>query len=420
MESQNKYNTKRDEILAILENKELTISEKFDSLQIAELIQDTDIYQAELVAQNQELLEKETQILTSRIEFETLFNFAPIAYFKLDKQYNIIKYNLKASDFFNSLNLRSYVNKPFSLLLKAGEALDFINFQNKLITNDTSQGVFHFYSADDLIGRVDIKKYNDSFFLSIIDVTNEKKQEAMILAQAKNAAMGEMLSMITHQWKQPLSVISILGGIIEFELENQESLDREKLLSYNFQIKNQIVLMSDTIDDFKEYFSPNKQIEIQNVQDCIERAKKFTYYALSKNDIELSINFLDDCDYEFLAFKHDVCQVLINILNNAKDEFLKSKKESNKSIILDVFHKDENIILNITNNGGHIPNDMLNLLFHKDFTTKKESGGSGIGLYIVEMIVKEHLHGTISVKNIDDGESVLFTLTIPVAKHNKE
>jgi signal transduction histidine kinase len=419
MKSQNQYESKRDEILAILENKNLSIGEKFDRLQIAELIQDTDIYQAELVAQNQELLDKEQQLISSRVNFETLFNFAPIAYFKLDEKYNIEKYNTTANTMFGHINLGSYTIKPFTLLLESGEILNFINLQNTLKNENFGNGIFHFRSQNGLIGRVDITKYNDSFFLSIIDVTHEKKQEAMILSQAKNSAMGEMVSMITHQWKQPLSVVSILNTSMDLELEMGLE-DKDKFLKYNTQIKEQIEYMAETIDDFKEYFDENRKKEIQNVTNCVQRAKKFTLHALNKNDIQLYIHFLDDGDYEILSFKHDVCQVLMNIINNAKDEFVKSNKSEERFIILDIFHDEGNIVLNIKNNAGHIPSEIIDFIFHPNVTTKKESGGSGIGLYIAEKIVREHLEGTISVKNLEDKESVLFTLTVPLINNKKK
>lgn len=420
MSSQNKYESKRDEILAILEDKSLSISEKFDKLQIAELIQDTDIYQAELVAQNQELLDKEEQLITSRIDFETLFNFAPVAYFKLDEKFVIEKCNTIAHDMFEELNLRSYFQKSFSLLLQTGEILNFINLQNSLKDFNVASGVFHFRSSKEIIGRVDVTKHDRSFFLSIIDVTKEKKQEAMLLSQAKSSAMGEMVSMITHQWKQPLSVISILNSSMDYELEIGE-FDREKFIRQNRQIKDQIEYMSETIDDFKEYFDENRRKEVQNVKDCIQRAKRFTSHALEKYSIKLDISFLDDGDYEILSFKHDVCQVLMNIINNAKDEFSKSTNTTQgvKKIELEIFHEMETIVIYIKNNAGRIPDEIINFIFQPNFTTKKESGGSGIGLYIVEKIVKEHLLGTISVENLEDGESVRFTLRVPLIKSKK-
>lgn len=415
MKSQHQYESIRDEILSILENKNLTISEKSDRLNIAELIQDTDIYQAELIAQNQELLEKEDELINSRIEFESLFNLAPIAYLELDKNYNILKYNNFASELFYELNLKMYKDKSFTLLLENGEILNFITLENQVKSDGYSYGLFKFRSKTILFGRVDIKKHNNNFFVSIVDMTNEKKQEAMILAQAKKSAMGEMVSMITHQWKQPISVISILSTTMDLELES-DMFDKEKFIHHTQQIKEQIDYMGETIDDFKEYFSDDKTRLTQNVKDCIERAKRFTASALETNNINLHINFIDDGDYNILSFRHDVCQVLMNIINNAKDEFLKKKLTYERNITIDIFHEDDDIVLSIKNNAGLIPDEIMELIFHPNFTTKKNLGGSGIGLYIVEKIVKEHLCGSITVQNIEYENSVVFTIRVPLIK----
>jgi len=416
MALENRYRTKRDEVVAILEDKQLSIGEKLDKLNVAELIQTTDIYQAELLAQNQELLDKEDALLHSRFEFETLFNLAPVGYLELDSKFHIIRYNQFASKFFLDHNLYHYKGKPFSLLVAPSDMILFFKLQNQLVGENYGTSVISFVSKSELYGRIDITKHNEKYFLSIIDVTLEKKQEALLLLQAKKAAMGEMVSMITHQWKQPLSFISILNTGMDFQL-SLDQFDKEKFLEYNTQIKEQIDYMSETIDDFKEYFSPKKEKKIFNAKDCVTRAIKFTQASLKKNNITLEVSYLDDGDYTILSFNHDVCQVLMNIINNAKDQFISlNNEEMDKKISLCIFHDSKNIIFELKNNGGVIPEEILEFIFQSNFTTKEDFGGSGIGLYIVEKIITEHLEGSIEVINIKEENSVLFKIKIPVYK----
>ncbi len=415
MSTKSQYATKRDEILSILQDTKLSTKEKFEKLNVIELIQTTDIYQAELLAQNQELLDKEEEIIESRTEFETLFNLAPVAYLELDNKFHILRYNSFAQKFFADQNLYFFKNKPFSLLVSSCDLMLFIKLQNQLKDENYGTSVMSFLSKCELYGRVDITKKDDKYFLSIVDVSLEKKQEALLLAQAKNAAMGEMVSMITHQWKQPLSVISIVNSSMEFYFDLGQ-LDKEKFLEYSKQIEEQVQYMSETIDDFKEYFNPDKVKQLFNVKDCVTRAIKFTQAALKKNEIIMEVSYLDDGDYTILSFSHDVCQVLMNIINNAKDELSRLPEEMMRKISLHIYHDKEDIIFEIKNNGGLIPEEVLEFIFQSNFTTKKDMGGSGIGLYIVEKIVKEHLGGSIEVKNIKEENSVLFTMKVPVYK----
>jgi len=415
MSIKSQYTTKRDEVLSILYNKELSTKEKFEKLNVIELIQTTDIYQAELLAQNQELLDKEEELIYSRMEFETLFNLAPIAYLELDNKFKVLRYNSFAQKFFSGQNLYFFKNKPFSLLVSSCDLILFIKLQNQLKEENYGNSVISFSSKSELYGRVDITRTDDKYFLSIVDVTLEKKQEALLLAQAKNAAMGEMVSMITHQWKQPLSVISIVNSSMAFALEIDQ-FHKEKFIEYNTQIGDQIGYMSETIDDFKEYFDPQRIKQKFNVKDCVARAIKFTKAGLTKNDIVLEVSYLNDGDYTILSFNHDVCQVLMNIINNAKDELSRLPEETVRKISLHTYHDNEDIVFEIKNNGGLIPGEILEFIFQSNFTTKKDFGGSGIGLYIVEKIVKEHLGGSIEVTNIIEENSVLFTMKVPVYK----
>lgn len=232
----------------------------------------------------------------------------------------------------------------------------------------------------------------------------------ILLALTKKATMGDMLGMIVHQWKQPLSMISILSTNMDLQLE-LNNFNQDKFLTYNKQIKEQIDYMSEIIDDFKNFFSEDRVKNTVNIKTCIEKAIKFTKIALEKSDI----NFIVDISSEYfniLAYNNDVCQILIILITNAKEKLSKLSIQ-NKTIILSLFEKDSNLIISVSDNGGHIDENIIHSIFDENFTTKIDKAGNGLGLYIAKKITTEHLHGEIFVQNENDKSKVSFILSIP-------
>jgi len=230
---------------------------------------------------------------------------------------------------------------------------------------------------------------------------------------SNKALLGDMLSMIVHQWKQPLSVLSILSTNMEFQLEI-DNFDNEKFLFWNNQIREQVEYMSETIDDFKDFSNSKKEKQQVNVQNCIERASRFTNIPLAKNDITLE-TYYNAKNLQILAFHNDICQILIILISNAKDKlsllFLESKK-----IIIEASEDETNLIITVSDNGTFIDESIINNIFQKSFTTQENKEGSGLGLYIANKIITEHLNGKIYVENLynkEQIENVRFYLVIP-------
>jgi signal transduction histidine kinase len=236
------------------------------------------------------------------------------------------------------------------------------------------------------------------------------EEDAIFLTLAKKATLGDMLSMIVHQWKQPLSVISVLNTGMDLQLE-LGNFDKEKFLAYNTKIKEQIDYMSETIDDFRNFLSEDTKKNILDVRTCIKKALKFTAIALIQNDIIFEVNFhTDKC--EVFGFNNDITQILIVFISNAKDKFSLGNIE-NKKITIDVNENDTDLLISVTDNGGVIDENIVNEILTEHFTTKKEHSGNGIGLFIARKIATEHLNAKLLVKNSNEQNSVIFTLSIP-------
>ena len=209
----------------------------------------------------------------------------------------------------------------------------------------------------------------------IKEYENEIKQkDEMMLAQSRLAAMGEMINMIAHQWRQPLAAISICADtiIIDAELEN---INEEETLKLATAISDQTQHLSKTIDDFRNYFKSENKKEKESVLNIVNNAFNIIVKSLKDQGISCKIN--SQTDEKILIFSRELLQVLINILNN----------------------------------GGEIKTDNLTKIFEPYFSTKTEKNGTGLGLYMCKMIIEEHMSGKLLVENINDG--VCFTIFIP-------
>jgi len=253
-----------------------------------------------------------------------------------------------------------------------------------------------YYSIDnEIIGVV----------INVVDLTRYKKfeqenikQENLLIQQSKMAAMGEMLENIAHQWRQPLSVISTCTSGIMLQKEFNTLTD-EILNDSLKNIMNTTSYLSNTIDDFKNFFERDKQKINFNVNDLVDKTLDLVEMSFSSNDIEIIKEFKDEI--EINNYKNELMQVLLNIINNAKDALLTNNKdlEKRKLIYISLYQKDNNTVIDIMDNAGGIPKDIKEKIFEPYFTTKHQSQGTGIGLFMTQEIVKKHMEGEILVKN---------------------
>ena len=233
----------------------------------------------------------------------------------------------------------------------------------------------------------------------IQDITELKHKDEMLIAQSRSAAMGEMIGMIAHQWRQPLTVISMNVNNMLLDIELDE-LGMNNVKEYSGDIVKQIEHLSKTIDDFRNFFQPDKSILKVKLQDVLEETNSIVKDSLTNNNITLDMSF--DSESEVDAYPRELMQVFVNIINNAKDSLLQ-KKSTNLNIDIKVFEDKEYVITQICDNGVGIDEAILLKIFDPYFTTKDTKNGTGLGLYMSKMIIEDHLHGKIEAYHNDEG-----------------
>lgn len=242
--------------------------------------------------------------------------------------------------------------------------------------------------------------------VSILDLSDLKEKENILLQQSKHAAMGEMISIIAHQWRQPLTSISSIVTRLKFK--NKTSSIKKELLDDKFdEMNNYIQYMSTTIDDFKNFFNKDKQQAYISLNEIAIDVRNMLKNSFELENIDIIIKEHDLTKIHI--FKNDTIQVLLNILNNSRDAFANKNIKDQKIIISFKEDLDYQYIF-IEDNAGGIDINIINNVFTPYFSTKDSQNGSGLGLHICKTIVEKNLKGTIEVSNKNNG--VLFIIKL--------
>ena len=246
------------------------------------------------------------------------------------------------------------------------------------------------------------------------EIEKNKVNQKILMEQSKMASMGEMLESIAHQWRQPLSVITTAASGMKMQKEFDMLSDKEFYDSSD-AIVSSAEHLSQTIDDFRDFFKTNKKKEKFEFKDAFHRASDLLSSKFKNRDIEI-VEDIDDISID--GFINDIVQVFMNILNNAKDA-LEEMKDARRIIFIKIHNEEGNISICIKDTAGGIPTDIIDKIFESHFTTKEEKDGTGIGLYMTKQIIEEHFHGNIEVQNIEysyDNENfkgAQFNITLP-------
>jgi len=245
------------------------------------------------------------------------------------------------------------------------------------------------------------------------DITPQKKlqeQQEILIEQSKAAAMGEMISMIAHQWRQPLQAVSILSHKLPLSKMSDGQISDELLKQVVTDISKQLDYMSKTIDDFRDFFIPHKDKEKISIEELIDRTLEFTSFMFKNDNIKVRIKQSEDI--RFKLYVNEIIQVLINLLKNARDVLLENEK-NNRILNISYYTKEKNAIIEVEDNAGGISEKIIKKIFDPYFSTKDEKNGTGLGLYMCKTIVEKHCHGKLSVKNSELG--AVFTIELPMA-----
>jgi len=242
-----------------------------------------------------------------------------------------------------------------------------------------------------------------------------QKQTGHMLQQSRLAQMGEMISMIAHQWRQPLASISAISGTLSIDIRLDE-YKKEFFLERLDAISELSSHLSLTIDDFRSFFKEDKEMEVTDLEEMVNASLRIIGPVLETKGIRVDTSF-ENKD-KFKTYHTEINQVLLNILKNAEDAFLEKKVKDPKIQII-AYAQGNNVCIDIKDNAGGIPEEIIEDIFDPYFSTKIKKDGTGLGLYMSKTIITEHCGGSIKVKNINDG--VCFTLILPlIIKNHKE
>ena len=242
------------------------------------------------------------------------------------------------------------------------------------------------------------------------EITKNKEKQKILFWQSRMASLGQMLGNIAHQWRQPLTELNLT--LFNMKKACKQN-DDKKVESLYKESKNLISNMSNTIEDFTNFFNPQKDKKLFFIKDAINESLNILKKMLEIEDIKIKVK-IDD-NIEVLGVSNELSQVLINLIQNAKDAF-NQNNITNKQI--DIILKEEEIqntkyaVLSINDNALGIDTQNIESIFEPYFTTKHKSQGTGLGLFMSKMIIEKSLDGSIVHKNIDNGSS--FTIKIPM------
>ena len=350
--------------------------------------------------------EYKENVILNEDKYHMLFNHSNdafiISHLDINNHIKITSYNKTASKV-TQYDDEELIDKNFFNL--------FINLNsNKILKEKSFLDTVKLRTKNNLIKTIELSiiiyevNKQNIIFASLRDITErtllkkeKEKQEKILIQKSKMASMGEMIGNIAHQWRQPLSQLSGLFIDIEWAYDYKE-LNKKYLQNRVEEASDLLEYMSKTIDDFRNFFNPNSIKEEFIIKHSVENAIKIVKSTFDFHNIELIINIDESLKIE--GFKNEYSQAVMNIISNAKDVFI-DKKIQNPQIKIYI-RKTEKIALCIEDNAGGIDEDIIDKIFDPYFTTKYEYG-TGIGLYMVKLLIEDKMNGSIFVKNSTDG-----------------
>jgi signal transduction histidine kinase len=316
-----------------------------------------------------------------------------IGFFRLYEKYNwVIGSGLYVDDIQKSISenkrlLEEKIDKYIRLVVFISSlVIVFIGlisfFMSKKITE-----VFQTYQENVRKKEILLEDINKNLELKVqVAIDEVQKKDRAMLHQSRLARMGIMLSMIAHQWRQPLSEVS--GILMELETASKFHKVSDEMIKESVNESNKLIqFMSYTIDDFRNFFKPDKEKVNFYIEDSCYEAISLITASIKNYNITLNKKII--CNCEIYGYKREFAQVLLNLMSNAKDALIQ--------------REIENSIVTVKDNAGGVEKEYLDLIFEPYFTTKSSLQGTGLGLYMSKMIIEKNMGGELSVENKDDG-----------------
>ncbi len=231
------------------------------------------------------------------------------------------------------------------------------------------------------------------------EVARNREKDIILIQQNRQAALGETLEHIVHQWKQPLNSIGMLIQLLQINHAKGKltgDIVRETVNSTMYQLDH----MAQTADVFMDYYKPEKEKRLFGIKESVEEALSFIEPAFRHQNIAVEI----DADPELAGhgYPKEFAQVLLTILTNARDAF-KERRTEKPCLSIKAFAADKEAVVTITDNAGGIPDNSIGNIFDLYFTTKEATGGTGIGLYLAKSIIETNMEGRLGVANVENG-----------------
>jgi PAS domain S-box-containing protein len=294
-------------------------------------------------------------------------------------------------------NIREFIPEKSATIVAEALKHEYSSPYELLVINKRGEEFYVLISGKNTV--LNSKKVR---MVTMMDLTEIKNRDILLQKQAKLAQMGEMISMIAHQWRQPLAAIS--AASIGLNLKSQlGTVDKKTLEKITDDISSYAHHLSETIDDFRDFFKPNKNVESINFCDITEQVLSIVEKSIKNKNIEIRLEL--HCEEKFYSFSNELKQVVLNLIQNAQDALL--EKDVENPYIEIVVKKSQNkelpYYLSVSDNAGGIQERVLEKIFDPYFSTKLEKNGSGLGLYMSKTIIEEHCNGKLNVENIDDG-----------------
>jgi signal transduction histidine kinase len=251
-----------------------------------------------------------------------------------------------------------------------------------------------------------------------LEVKKSKQQQLALAQQNKLTQMGEMISMIAHQWRQPLSAISSAVVAIDINIasgkfDTTKENDMNKMIDFISQkhnnISDYVKFLSTTIDDFRNFFITDKDKKTIPLSSLITNSLHIIEKLLESKGVKIIVN--NKCNDNVTVYQNELIQVILNILKNSEDNFQENKIEK-PTIKIDITQKEKYYSIAIEDNGGGINEAIMKKIFEPYFSTKLEKNGTGLGLYMSKTMVEDHHNGKLKVYNSSDG--VVFEILLPI------
>ncbi len=239
-----------------------------------------------------------------------------------------------------------------------------------------------------------------------------EEQQMLMIHQSRLASMGEMIGNISHQWRQPLNALGLALQKLKL-YQSRGKLDEKRLQDSVDKSMKIIESMSSTINDFRDFFNPNKEKTAFSIAEAVEKTFSIVESSFEHASIAYRVE-MDDENLKINGYSNEFSQVILNLLNNAKDALI-GNNVADGFVHVKVTNDEDTTVISVCDNAGGIPAEVINRIFDPYFTTKEEGKGTGIGLYMSKTIIEEHMNGSLQVANVDKGAcfSIVFKSEVP-------